>query len=247
MAAPTVFDVVATNPGGTGSTITPTLSSHAANDVIYIHVFNTGNAAWTAPAGWTRLDQRTVGTASNGIVGTWLYRRVLSGDSLPLANPVCTLGATVTRGAICRTVRGADVEGVFTLPEWGARGFATGTANPVRPPSVTTLAPEMLILHCYGQRAATNAPEPTGYTQDQEIIISGTLVLNASQRTVADAQTVLSSQDASPTSGARWAAGIVCIPSPDYAYYRSGSQALTASGTSVTGTLPTGTSSSDWR
>ena len=116
MAAPTVFDVVATNPGGTGSTITPTLSSHAANDVIYIHVFNTGNAAWTAPAGWTRLDQRTVGTASNGIVGTWLYRRVLSGDSLPLANPVCTLGATVTRGAICRTVRGADVEGVSRAP-----------------------------------------------------------------------------------------------------------------------------------
>lgn len=247
MGAPTVFDVVATNPGGTGSTITPTLPSHAANDVIYIHVFNTGNVTWTAPAGWTRLDQRTVGTATTGIVGTWLYRRVLSGDSLPLASPVCALGATVTRGAIARTVRGADVEGVFTLPEWGARGFATGTANPIRPPTVTTLAPNMLILHCYGSRSATNAPEPTGYTQDQEIIISGTLVLNASQRTVTDAQTVLANQDASPTSGVRWAAGIVCIPSPDYVYYRSGTQALTASGTSVTGTLPTGTASSDNR
>lgn len=247
MGAPTVFDVVATNPGGTGNTITPTLPSHAAGDVIYIHVFNTGNTTWTAPAGWTRLDQRTVGASSNGIVGTWLYRRVLSGDSVPLANPVCSLGATVTRGAISRTVRGADVEGVFTLPEWGARGFATGTGNPIRPPSVTALAPDMLVLHCYGQRSATNAPEPSGYTQDQEVIISGTLVLNASQRTVTDAQTVLSNQDTSPTSGARWAAGIVCIPSPDYAYYRSGTQALTASGTSVTPTLPTGTSSNDNR
>lgn len=248
MAGATVFASAVSNPGSTGSTLTVTLSTHAADDVLVIYVANTGNVLWAGnPTGWSRIDQRTVGTSSNGIVGTWLFRRVLSGDTLPLTNPVCTLGATVTRAAICRTIRGSDLEGVFTLPEWGARGFATGTANPVRPPSVTTLAPEMLVLHCYGQRSATNAPEPTNYTQDQEIIISGTLVLNASQRTVTDGQTVLSNQDASPTSGARWAAGILCIPSPDYVYYRSGSQALTASGTSVTGTLPTGTSSSDWR
>lgn len=207
-------------------------------------VQNTGNTTWTIPAGWTSLDQRTVGTSSTGIVGTWFWKKATSGSE---TNPACTLGATVTRAAIAWTVRGADVEGVFTLAEWNAKGFATGTANPVRPATVTTLAPDMLVLHGYGQRSATNAPDPSGYTQDQEVVISGTLVLNGAERTVTAAQTSLTNQDASPTSGVRWAAGILCIPSPDYVYYRSGSQALTASGTSATPSLPTGTSSSDWR
>lgn len=242
MAAPTVFASAVSNPGGTGSTLTVTLSTHATNDYLIFFVQNTGNVLWAGdPAGWSRIDQRTVGTASTGIVGTWFWRKAASSSE---TNPACTLGATVTRAAICWTVRGADLEGAFTLPEWGARGFATGTANPIRPPTVTTLHPEMLVLIGYGQRAATNAPEQTSYTQDQEVIISGTLVLNASERTVAT-QTALSNQDASPTSGARWAAGILCIPSPDYVYYRSGSQALTAAGTTATPTLPTGTSSSD--
>lgn len=243
MAAPTVFASAVSNPGGTGSTLTVTLSTHAANDYLIFFVQNTGNTLWAGnPAGWTRIDQRSVGTSANGIVGTWLWKKATSSSE---TNPACTLGATVTRAAICWTIRGADLEGAFTLPEWGARGFATGTGNPIRPPAVTTLAPEMLVLIGYGQRSATNAPEQTNYTQNQEVVISGTLVLNASERTVADNATALSNQDASPTSGARWAAGILCIPSPDYVYYRSGSQALTASGTSATPALPTGTSSSD--
>lgn len=250
MGTPVAIDSAVTNPGGTGSTITPNLpSTQSVNDVIYIWVVNSGNVLWTEPAGWLRKDRRAVGTTSNGIVGTLLYRKLVSGDTLPLSGPLCTLGATVTREAIAWTERGADVEGVHILAEWGANGHATGTANPIRPPSVTTLAPTMHILHLYGQRSATNAPEPTGYTQltNGEVIISGTLVCNVSEKVENNAQTVLSNQDASPTSGARWVAAILCIPSPDYVYYRSGSQALTASGTSVTGTLPTGTSSSDWR
>lgn len=243
MAAPTVFASAVSNPGGTGSTLTVTLSTHAANDYLIFFVENTGNTLWAgSPAGWTRIDQRTVGNSSNGLVGTWLWKKAVSSSE---TNPSCTLGATVTRAAICWTVRGADLEGAFTLPEWGARGFATGTGNPVSPPDLTTLAPDMLALIGYGSRSATDAPEQTDYTQDQEVIISGTLVLNASHRTVSDNATALSNQDASPTSGARWTAGILCIPSPDYVYYRSGSQALTASGTSATPALPTGTSSSD--
>lgn len=245
--AATVFNSATSNPGGTGTTLTVTLSTHAANDILLIYVAVTGNVTWTAPVGYTLLDQRTVGTASTGIVGTWFWRKVLTSDSLPLANPSCTLGATVTRAAICLTVRGADLEGPFTLPEYGERGFATGTANPVRPPTVTTLAPDMLVIHGYGSRTATNAPEPTGYTQDQEVVISGTLVLNIAEQTVSANQTALSNQDASPTSGVRWTAGIVCFPSPDYVYYRSGTQALTASGTSATPTLPVGTLASDNR
>lgn len=244
MAAPTVLASANTNPGGTGSTLTVTLPTHAANDLLVIMVQNTGNVTWTIPAGWTLIDQRTVGTASTGIVGTWFAKKASSSSE---TNPACTLGATVTRAAIAWTVRGADVEGPFTLPEYSARGFATGTANPVRPPTVTTLAPEMLVLHGYGSRTATNAPDPSLYTQDQEVVISGTLTLNGARQTITAAQTSLANQDASPTSGVRWAAGILCIPSPDYVYYRSGSQALTASGTSATPTLPTGTSSSDWR
>lgn len=243
MAAPIVFASAVSNPGGTGSTLTGTLSTHAANDYLVIFVENTGNVLWAGnPAGWGRIDQRAVGTAANGIVQSWFWKKAASSSE---TSPAFTLGATVTRGAICWTVRGADLEGAFTLPEWGARGFSTGTSNPVRPPSVTTPFPEMLALIGYGSRAATNAPDQTGYTQDQEIVISGTLVLNGSNQTITNPATVLANQDASPTSGARWAAGILCIPSPDYVYYRSGSQALTASGTSATPALPTGTSSSD--
>lgn len=214
MSAPTVNASAISNPGGTGSTLTTILATHAADDILINYLAKTGNMAWTVPGGWSLLDQRIVGTSSNGIVGTWFWRRVLVGDTLPLTNPVCTLGATVTRAAISRAIRGADLTGIFTSSIWGARGFATGTANPVRPPSVTTLTAEMLILHCYGQRSATNAPDPSGYTQDQEIIISGNLVLNASRKVENVAGTLLSNQDASPTSGARWAAGILCIPPP---------------------------------
>jgi len=246
VANPTVFNAVATNPGGTGSTITVTLSTHAVGDLLIIYVANTGNVLWTGnPSGWSRIDQRSVGTSTTGIVGTWLWRKVVSGDTLPLANPQCTLGATVTRLATCRTVRGADLESPFVTPNYGQRGFSTGTSNPARPPTVVTPAPEVLALHCYGSRSATNAPDPSGYTADAEAIVSGTLVINAASKIVADQNTSLSNQDASPTSGARWASGIICVPSKDYAYYRSGSQANTASGTSVTPALPTGTVSAD--
>jgi hypothetical protein len=243
VAAPTVFDSNPTDPGGTGSSITPVLSTHAANDHIVLWIPNTGNTLWAGnPAGWNRIDQRSVGTSSNGLVGTWLWKKAASSSE---TNPLCSLGATVTRHGHAATIRGGDLEGAFTLPEWGARGFATGTANPIRPPAVTTLGPEMLVLIGYGARAGTNAPDQSGYTQAEELITSGTLVSNLSYKTVTDPATLLSSQDASPTSGARWVAGILCIPSPDYVYYRSGSQALTASGTSATPALPTGTSSSD--
>ena len=245
MPTPTTFNSVVTNPSGTGTTIVPTLPTHDVGDVIEILVGNTGNTTWTAPAGWTRRHQSTVGNSSTGQVGTLLIRRVLSGDTLPLASPTCTLGATVTRGAIAITRRGADVEGVYTLPEWAATNTTTGTSNPIRPPSVTTPAPDMQVYHYYVQRAATNAPEPSDYTQIQEIVISGTLVLNVSEKNVADQQTVLSNQDVSPTSGVRWTGMISCAPSPDYPYHRSMSSATVASGTSVTPALPTGTTASD--
>jgi hypothetical protein len=246
VATPVTQASVATNPGGTGTTIVPTLPTHAVNDVVEIFVGNTGNVTWTAPAGWTRKHQSTVGTSSTGLVGTLLYRRVLSGDTLPLSSPTCSLGATVTRSAVALTIRGSDVEGVYTLPEWAATNTTTGTANPVRPPTVVTPAPEMMVHHYYCQRSATNAPEPSGYTQNQEVIISGTLVVNVSEKNVADQNTSLANQDVSPTSGVRWVGMISCAPSPDYVYYRSGAQA-NATATSVTPALPTGTSSSDWR
>lgn len=248
MANATVFDSTPTNPGGTGTTITVTLPTHDVGDIIYIEIGNTGNTLWTGnPAGWNRITQINVGTAANGIIGTWFWRKVVSGDTLPLSSPVFTLGATVSRIAFAKTWRGADLEGPFTLPEWSQRSYNTGTANPVRPASITTRAPEMLVNLGYFQRSATSAPDQSGYTQDEEIIISGTLVGNATQKVVADANTALTNQDASPTSGARWAAGIVCVPSSDYPYYRSGSQAFSASATSVTPALPAGTTASDNR
>lgn len=215
MAAPTIRDSTPTNPGGTGSTITVVLPAHAAGDIIYITIGNTGNVAWAGnPANWLRVDQRTIGTAANGLVGSLFRRRVLAGDTLPLANPVFTLGATVTREAFALSVDSAFEEGAFGHVSWSAHGFATGTANPIRPASITTPTFDSLVLHFYFQRSATNAPDPATYIQNEEIIISGTLVGNAASKTVAARGTVLSNQDASPTSGVRWTAGIIAIPIP---------------------------------
>lgn len=215
MVAPTLRDSTPTNPGGTGSTITVLLPTHAAGDVIYIPIGNTGNTSWAGnPAGWSRVDQRSVGASSNGIVGTVFRRRVLAGDTLPLANPVFTLGATVTRVAFAWSIADTYEAAAFAHVSWNAHAFITGSSNPIRPPSITTPTLDSLILHFYFQRAATNAPDPATYTQNEEIIISGTLVGNAASKTVAAQGTVLSNQDASPTSGARWVAGIIAIPIP---------------------------------
>lgn len=225
MAAPTIRDSTPTNPGGTGSTITVLLPTHAAGDVIYTAIGNTGNATWAGnPANWLRVDQRTIGTSANGLVGSLFRRRVLAGDTLPLTNPLFTLGATVTRQAFSVSIDGAFEENAFTHPSWGAHAFATGTANPIRPPVIITPTLDALILHFYFQRTATNAPDPSTYTQNEEIIISGTLVGNATSKTVAAQGTSLSNQDASPTSGARWSTGIIAIPiSPADLILRKGS------------------------
>lgn len=215
MAAPTIRDSTPTNPGGTGSTITVILPTHAAGDIIFIAVGNTGNAAWAGnPTGWSRRTQNIVGSSSNGIVGSVFYRHVLPGDTLPLANPLFTLGATVTRVAFALSIDGAYEENIFSSPAWSGNGFGTGTANPVRPPSTTTQTPDALILHFYFQRSATNAPDPATYTQNEEVVISGTLIGNVSSKTVVSSGTVLSNQDASPTSGVRWMAGIIAVPIP---------------------------------
>lgn len=212
MAFPTTFASVVTSPGGTGSTITPTLPSHTFNDVIEIYVGKTGNVGWSAPAGWSIRQQLiSPGTASTACVGTLLYRKVLPGDTLPLTSPVCNLGATVTRAAIALTKRSANVDGVHSTPAW-TFAATSGTANPIRPPSITTQTPDALVHHYYCARVATNAPEPASYTQVQEVVISGTLVLNVAERNIAASNTVLSNQDASPTSGGRWVGMIAATP-----------------------------------
>jgi hypothetical protein len=214
VAFATIVAPVVTNPGGTGSTIIPTLpTGHVVGDIIKIWVAKTGIAAWSPPAGWTTRQQTiSSGTSTTGAVGTLLYHRVVVGDTLPLTSPTCNLGATVTRGAIAWIERDANIDGVYTAPAWAAFSTATGTANPVRPATITTVTPDMLVTICYCSRSATNAPEQTGYTQTQEIIISGNLVLNVSQQNVAASGTVLANQDASPTSGVRWVAMISATP-----------------------------------
>ena len=235
-----IVDFVLTNPGGTGTTITPTLSSHQAQDILIVAVGVSGITSWAVPAGWTFVDQRSVGTASTGLVGAWMWRRVLSSDVLPLASPTCTLGATVTRIAGCITLRRADPEGPFTLGEWNAKGFTSGTANPISPPTVTPLVPEMLTLHGYFSKTATDSPIPAGYTPLLSGMVSGTLSFGLSYKLVDQYNTAISNQSVSPTGGVRWVSGLMCIPSLDYVYFRSASQAITASGTSVTLTLPAG-------
>jgi hypothetical protein len=182
--------------------------------VIEIWVANTGVTTWSAPAGWTTRQQTpSSGTASTGVIGTLLYHKVVAGDTLPLSSPTCNLGATVTRAAIAFIKRGANVDNVYTDTAWSAfNGTAAGTVNPIRPATVTTVTADMLVNVYYVQKAATNAPEQSGYAQTQEVVISGTLVANVSQKNVSVSGTSLSNQDASPTSGARWVGMIGCTP-----------------------------------
>lgn len=229
-------------PSGTSTTIAIGLTSlsYQEDDVIEIQVGWKGNQAPTILTGWTHRFTNTTGTAANGCgQGLW-WRRV--GPSETISDPTLTIGTTaVERRAVACVYRGADIDNPANT-FWQKQQTVGNSASPT-PPAITTLAPNYLLAHyvtCRGNSAIT---PPTGYTEQQDSAEGTTICVNVSTKEQATAASI--SGQAASISSNRWVAAIIAIPSPDYPYFRS-QTSQTATATSITGTLPTGTTAADF-
>jgi len=240
VGVPVSQDEAVSAPTGTATTIVITLPSHQEDDILIIQAGWKGNQAPTVLTGWTHWFTNTTGTATTGVgQGVW-WRRVNPSETV--SNPTLTIGATaVERRAIAYTIRGADIDNPADT-FWQRQQTVGNSATPT-PPAITTIAPNYLLLHLVSCRGNSAITQPTGYTEEQDSAEGTTICTEGSTKTQATAAAV-SGQAASITSG-RWVAAIIGIPSKDYAYFRS-QTSTTASGTSVTGTLPSGTTQTDF-
>lgn len=229
-----------TAPSGTGTTITITLPAHQEDDILIVQVGWKGNQAPQTLTGWTTYFSTATGTATNGCgQGVW-WRRVGVGETV--SNPTLTIGTTaVERRAIAYCIRGADIDNPANT-FWQKQQTVGNSASPT-PPGITTLAPNYLLLHLVTCRGNSAITPPTGYNEEQDSAEGTTVCVEGSTKTQATAATV-SGQSATISSN-RWVAAIIAIPSPDYPYFRS-QTSQTATATSITGTLPTGTTAADF-
>lgn len=242
MAVPVPQSEEVSAPSGTATTIVIGLTTLAyeEDDVIEIVVGWKGNQAPTALTGWTHRFTNTTGTATTGCgQGIW-WRRVAPSETI--SNPTLTIGGTaVERRAVASVYRGADVDNPANT-FWQKQQTVGNSATPT-PPTVTTLAPEYLLAHSVTCRGNSAITPPTGYTEQQDTAEGTTICVEVSTKTQLTAAAV--SGQAAAISSNRWVAAMIAIPSKDYPYFRSGAQA-TASSTSVTPALPTGTTAADF-
>lgn len=240
MGVPISFAESVTAPAGTGTTLVPTIPSHQEDDVLILQAGWKGNQAPTALTGWTLYFSQATGTATTGCgQGVW-WRRVGVGETV--TSPTLTIGTTaVERRGIVYCIRGADIDNPSNS-FWQKQQTVGNSATPT-PPSITTLAPNYLLLHLVTCRGNSAVTPPTGYNEEQDTAEGTTICVEGSTKTQTTAAAV-SGQAATITSN-RWVAAIIAIPSPDYPYFRS-QTSTTATATSVTGTLPTGTTAADF-
>lgn len=234
------LNVVISNPGGTSTTLAVTVASHQEDDVLKIALAWKGVQNPTTPAGWTSYGISTTGNATSGLGMVVYWRRVNPSETV--SNPTITIGGTaVERLAVSWVERGADIDNpgdTFWIRQQTVGNSATPT-----PPTITTLAPNNLIIEIVAARGNTAITEPSGYTEIADAAVGSTLALAVSHKTQATAAT-LSGQSASITSN-RWVAAIIAVPSPDYVYFRSQTSQLTT-GASINGAIPTGTTDADF-
>lgn len=240
MGVPVSQAEVVSAPTGTGTTIIITLPSHQEDDLLIVQAGWKGNQAPTALTGWNLWFSQATGTAANGCgQGVW-WRRVAPSETV--SDPTLTIGATaVERRAIAYCIRGADIDNPANT--FWQKQQTVGNSTTPTPPGVTTLAPNYLLLHLVTCRGNTAITPPTGYNEEQDSAEGTTICAEGSTKPQATAATV-SGQAASINSN-RWVAAIIAIPSPDYPYFRS-QTSQTATGTSITGTLPTNTTAADF-
>lgn len=240
MGVPFSFAEAVTSPAGTGTTLVPTIPSHQEDDVLIFQGGWKGNQAPTTLTGWTHWFTSPTGTAANGCTqGVW-WRRVAPSETV--TSPTLTIGTTaVERRGIVYCIRGADIDNPANT-FWQKQQTVGNSASPT-PPGVTTLAPNYLLLHLVTCRGNSAITPPTGFSEEQDSAEGTTICVEGSTATQTTAATV--SGQAASISSNRWVAAMIAIPSPDYVYFRS-QTSTTANSTSVTGTLPTGTTEVDF-
>lgn len=241
MAEPTLRNApVVSNPGGTSTTRIATLPTHQEDDTLIVRYSWKGNQAPQVLTGWNLWASQATGTAANGCgQGVW-WRRV--GPSETVSNPTLTVGTTaveIEADAFCWV--GADIDNPGNT-FWLRQQTVGNSASPT-PAGITTLAPKYALLHLVTCRGNTAVTEPTGYTEQTDAAVGSTICMQSSIKTQDAAATV--SGQAATISSNRWIAAIIAIPSKDYVYFRSQTN-VTATATSVTGTLPTGTTAADF-
>jgi hypothetical protein len=240
VGVPISFAESVTAPAGTGTTLVPTIPSHQEDDVLILQAGWKGNQAPTTLTGWTLYFSQATGTATNGCgQGVW-WRRVAPAETV--TSPTLTIGATaVERRGIVYCIRGADIDNPSNT-FWQKQQTVGNSATPT-PPGITTLAPNYLLLHMVTCRGNSAITPPTGYNEEQDSAEGTTICTEGSTKTQTTAASV--SGQAASISSNRWVAAIIAIPSPDYPYFRS-QTSQTATATSITGTLPTGTTAADF-
>lgn len=242
MGVPVSQAEAVSSPAGTGTTLTWDLTSlgYQEDDVLIAQGGWKGNQAPTTLTGWNLYFSQATGTATNGCgQGVW-WRRV--GPSETVSNPTLTIGTTaVERRGIVYCIRGADIDNPSNT--FWQKQQTVGNSTTPTPPAITTLAPNYLLLHLVTCRGNSAVTPPTGYNEEQDSAEGTTICVEGSTKTQATAATV--SGQAASISSNRWVAAIIAIPSPDYPYFRS-QTSTTANSTSVTGTLPTGTTDADF-
>lgn len=232
--------VVSSNtPSGTGTTCPSTLPSHQEDDVLILQFGWKGNQAPQVLTGWNLYFSQSTGTATNGCgQGLW-WRRVNPSETV--SAPTLTIGATaVERKCNAVRIRGADIDNPANT--FWQKAQTLGNSTSPTPAGITLLAPMYQLLHfvtCRGNSAVT---QPTNYTELADVAEGTTLCVEVSFKDQATSGTI--SGQAATISSNRWVAAIIGIPSPNYPYFRA-QTSTTANGTSVTGTLPTGTTDVD--
>lgn len=233
--------VVASNtPTGTGTTCPSTVPTHQEDDILIAQFGWRGNQNATVLTGWNHYFTSPTGTASNGCTqGLW-WRRVAPAETVTA--PTLTIGTTaVERKSNIVRIRGADIDNPANT-FWQKQQTVGNNASPT-PPGVSLPAPLYQLLHfvtCRGNSAVT---QPTDYTELADVAEGTTLCVEVSFKDQLLSGSV--SGQAASISSNRWVAAILAIPSPDFPYFRS-QTSTTATDTSVTGTLPTGTTDVDF-
>ncbi len=165
MAAPTV-GVSSTIAASTTAAISPTIPTHAANDILWATVVYWGpNTAGTlaaipTPANWTAGPQ--VKQGEDGWVGYFWRRAPAAGTTVTFA-----LGTGWDTGTdICYAVRVFLIHGCITTgdPFDATTSGGPHTATNQSTPAVTVSGTERLAVAFYGAMDDTLATAATGYT-----------------------------------------------------------------------------------
>jgi hypothetical protein len=185
-----VWQASGTLLGSTGADITPTIPSHAADDILLLHAWARSNAVTlSTPSNWNPIAGPT--DQSTTMRNYWYWKRATSGAE---TNPLCDWSATTgDKYAVVHCIRGALTSG----SPIEASQPTTGTASPGVATGVSSATDNALICsvgmstdNTLSAVAAT-ATDPTTLNQREfEAIATGSdaaMWISTANRTAAGA------------------------------------------------------------